>query len=148
MAKDTVRYPDELVEEIQGLVDDGVFESKSEFHRFAAEYVLNLLRPDRDPSTFSYRELKRELEIDERHRAELLDADGGRPFLEAVIVVRQHGLRGEYEAAEAYIEENYDATDRECILLEEVLGNYRGTPAPPRRRDRDAGRSNSSSNSS
>lgn len=75
MAKDTVRYPDTLVEEIGELVDEGVFESKSEYHRFAAEFVLSLLRPERDPSTFSYTELRRELEMDERCRALLSEAD-------------------------------------------------------------------------
>jgi len=36
MAKDTVRYPDDVVTEIDALVDDGMFESKSEFYRFSA----------------------------------------------------------------------------------------------------------------
>jgi Arc/MetJ-type ribon-helix-helix transcriptional regulator len=142
MAKDTVRYPDTLVEEIGELVDEGVFESKSEYHRFAAEFVLSLLRPERDPSTFSYTELRRELEMDERCRALLseadadadADGDGGAPeaFLAATVAVRRHALRGEYEAATTAIEAAYDPLDREAILLEELLGVYR-TDGPPAR---------------
>jgi Arc/MetJ-type ribon-helix-helix transcriptional regulator len=151
MAKDTVRYPDSLVEEIGKLVDEGVFESKSEYHRFAAEFVLSLLRPDREPSTFSYTELRRELEMDERCRALLADreTDGtdAEPdeFLAATVAVRRHALRGEYEAATTAIEAAYDPLTREAILLEELLGVYRadGPPAAtrsstPARNGRDA----------
>jgi Arc/MetJ-type ribon-helix-helix transcriptional regulator len=131
MTKDTVRYPDSLVEDIEALVDDGAFESKSEFYRFSAEYVLNLLDPDRDETTFSYRELTAELDIDDG-AVPGLDADGGLPFLRAVVRVRQLGLRGEYDAAEEFIDANYEPTDRESLLLDELLGAYRGDD-PPRR---------------
>ena len=123
MAKDTVRYPDEVVDEIDSLVENGVFESKSEFYRFSAEYVLALVDDEYDPSTFNYGELKDELDLDEEPR--LLGADGGRDFLDAVITVRQFGLRNDFEAAEAYIDENYDATDRPGMILEELLRVYR-----------------------
>jgi Arc/MetJ-type ribon-helix-helix transcriptional regulator len=153
MAKDTVRYPDALVAEIGELVEEGVFESKSEYHRFAAEFVLSLLRPERDPSTFSYTELRRELEMDERCRAMLsaregdADADDGtpEPFLATTVAVRRHALRGEYEAATTAIEAAYDPLDREAILLEELLGVYRADRPPagggsttPARNGRDA----------
>jgi len=42
-----------------------------------------------------------------------------------VINVRKHGLRGNYEAAERFIDTHYDETDQECIILEELLGTYR-----------------------
>jgi len=153
MAKDTVRYPDTLVEEIGELVEEGVFESKSEYHRFAAEFVLSLLRPEREPSTFSYTELRRELEMEERCRVLLSEADADADegdaepdeFLAATVDVRRHALRGEYEAATAAIEAAYDPLDREAILLEELLGVYRADgPSPatrstaPARNGRDA----------
>jgi len=56
MAKDTVRYPDDVVTEIDALVDDGMFESKSEFYRFSAEYVLTLIDSDHDIKTFNFDE--------------------------------------------------------------------------------------------
>ncbi|SIS00134.1 ribbon-helix-helix domain-containing protein [Natronorubrum thiooxidans] len=129
MAKDTVRYPDEVVEEIDSLVEDGMFESKSEFYRFSAEYVLTLINGDHDVKTFNFDEIKSELDITEADHAKALGTDGGTFFLDAVITVRKHGLRGDFEAAERFIDTHYDATDQECIILEELLGTYRSQPA-------------------
>ncbi|WP_049925586.1 CopG family transcriptional regulator [Halopiger goleimassiliensis] len=129
MAKDTVRYPDEVVEEIDTLVQDGMFESKSEFYRFSAEYVLTLINPDHDVKTFNFDEIKHELDISEEDHAKALGTDGGTFFLDAVITVRKHGLRGNYEAAERFIDTHYDSTDQECIILEELLGTYRNESA-------------------
>ncbi|WIV67573.1 ribbon-helix-helix domain-containing protein [Natrialbaceae archaeon AArc-T1-2] len=131
MAKDTVRYPDEVVDEIDALVEDGMFESKSEFYRFSAEYVLTLINPDHDVETFNFEEIRDELEIDVGDHAAALGADGGTLFLEAVITVRKHGLRGDYEAAERFIDTHYDATDQECLILEELLGTYRNGTGEP-----------------
>ena len=125
MAKDTVRYPDDVVDAIDALVEDGMFESKSEFYRFSAEYVLTLIHDDHDVKTFNFDEIKSELEIDERTRPDAVDADGGTFFLDAVITVRKHGLRGNYEDAERFIDSHYESTDQECLILEELLGNYR-----------------------
>ncbi|UHQ95298.1 CopG family transcriptional regulator [Haloterrigena alkaliphila] len=129
MAKDTVRYPDEVVEAIDELVDDGMFESKSEFYRFSAEYVLTLINDEHEVNTFNFDEIKSELDISEADHAKALGTDGGTFFLDAVITIRKHGLRGEYEAAERFIDTHYDSTDQECIILEELLGTYRERPA-------------------
>ncbi|ELY48887.1 ribbon-helix-helix domain-containing protein [Natronolimnohabitans innermongolicus] len=129
MAKDTVRYPDEVVEAIDELVDDGMFESKSEFYRFSAEYVLTLVNNNHDVKTFNFDEIKSELDISQADHAKALGADGGTFFLDAVITVRKHGLRGDYEAAERFIDTHYESTDQECIILEELLGTYRGGSA-------------------
>ncbi|MCW8172717.1 CopG family transcriptional regulator [Natrialba swarupiae] len=127
MAKDTVRYPDEVVEEIDALVDDGMFESKSEFYRFSAEYVLSLINPEHDVKTFNFDEIKTELDISESDHARALGTDGGTFFRR-----RDHrpetGITGNYEAAERFIDTHYDATDQECIILEELLGTYRERP--------------------
>ncbi|WP_255190643.1 CopG family transcriptional regulator [Natronobeatus ordinarius] len=124
MAKDTVRYPDDVVDAIDALVEDGMFESKSEFYRFSAEYVLTLINTDHEPETFNFDEIKAELNIDENAYGEL-GADGGTFFLDAVITVRKHGLRGNYEAAERFIDTHYEPSDQECLILEELLGTYR-----------------------
>jgi Arc/MetJ-type ribon-helix-helix transcriptional regulator len=129
MAKDTVRYPDDVVEEIDTLVDDGMFESKSEFYRFSAEYVLTLINDDHEVKTFNFDEIKSELDINDRDHAKALGADGGTFFLDAVITVRKYGLRGNYEAAEQFIDTHYDETAQECLILEELLGTYRDGPA-------------------
>ena len=125
MAKDTVRYPDEVVDEIDALVEDGMFESKSEFYRFSAEYVLTLINDEHEVETFNFDEIKSELDISEEDHAKALGADGGTLFLDAVITVRKQGLRGNYEAAERFIDTHYEPTDQECIILEELLGTYR-----------------------
>ncbi|NGM71012.1 CopG family transcriptional regulator [Natronolimnobius sp. AArcel1] len=129
MAKDTVRYPDAVVEEIDALVDDGMFESKSEFYRFSAEYVLTLINAEHEVETFNFDEIKSELDISRADHAKALGTDGGTFFLDAVITVRKHGLRGDYEAAERYIDTHYESTDQECIILEELLGTYRSGPS-------------------
>ncbi len=131
MAKDTVRYPDPVVAAIDEQVADGVFESKSEFYRFAAEYVLDLLAEEYEPQTFAFDELRRELAVDER-------GAGGEPdpFLRTAASVRQAALRGDAEAAAALIDARYDPTDREALLLDELLVAYdtradRDTRSPP-----------------
>lgn len=126
MAKDTVRYPDDVVEEIDTLVEDGMFESKSEFYRFSAEYVLTLINPEHDAETFNFDEIKSELNIEDRdHPEAVFGTDGGTFFLDAVITVRKYGLRGNYEAAERFIDSHFEPTDQECLILEELLGTYR-----------------------
>jgi len=121
MTKETVRYPDEVVEAVEAVADEegGVFESKSEFYRFAAEYVLDTIRDDYDPESFDFEEIRAELE-------QRGDVTGPREvFLDAVLAVRKHGLRGEFDAAEAVIDDRYDDGDVEAVVLEELLGTYR-----------------------
>ncbi len=127
MAKDTVRYPDDVVDQIDALVEDGMFESKSEFYRFSAEYVLTLIDGDHEVKTFNFDEIKAELDISEEDHLKALGTDGGTFFLDAVITIRKQGLRGNYEAAERFIDTHYEPTDQECIILEELLGTYRKT---------------------
>lgn len=124
MGKDTVRYPDQVVATIDEHVADGVFESKSEFYRFAAEYVLTLLSEGYEPQTFAFDELRRELAVDERRRAEADDEDAPEQFLATAAAVRQAALRGDAERAADLIDGRYDPTDREALLLDELLATY------------------------
>jgi Arc/MetJ-type ribon-helix-helix transcriptional regulator len=124
MAKDTVRYPDPVVAAIDEHVADGVFESKSEFYRFAAEYVLTLLSEGYEPQTFAFEELRRDLAVDERRRADADDESAPEPFLATAAAVRQAALRGDAERAADLIDERYDPTDREALLLDELLATY------------------------
>ncbi|WP_192918679.1 hypothetical protein [Salinigranum salinum] len=127
MAKETVRYPDALVARIEAFVDDSVaFESKSEYHRFASEFLLSLLDPDHEPSVLGYGEIFEDLgtELDDA-----LDdgSDGEERFLETYIRVRRHLLHGELDAARAVVDETYDVTDREALLLDELIGQSRAS---------------------
>ncbi|MFB6137413.1 MAG: CopG family transcriptional regulator [Halobacteriaceae archaeon] len=127
MTKETVRYPDGVVAAVEDAVDQGVFESKSEFYRFAAEYVLRALDPEYEPETFDFHEILDELEAEGELAGTGADAGAEEPapFLEAVSAVRRHCFRGEYERAEAVIDRRYGAADPEAILLEEFLAQYK-----------------------
>jgi hypothetical protein len=123
MAKETVRYPDALVARIETFVtDSSAFESKSEYHRFASDFLLSLLDPDHDPSVLGYGEIFSDLETD--LGGARTDADD-EPFLETYIRVRRHLLRGDPDAARAVVDDAYDVTDREALLLDEVISRAR-----------------------
>ena len=119
-----------MVERIDTLVDDGMVESKSELYRFSAEYVPGLIETDHEVKTVNFEVIKSELDVEETDPARALGADGGTFFLDAVITVRNQELRGNYEADERFIDTHYDATDQECIILEELLGTYRDPSSP------------------
>jgi Arc/MetJ-type ribon-helix-helix transcriptional regulator len=124
MAKDTVRYPDQVVDEIESLVEDGTFESKSEFYRFSAEYMLELVSPDYDEKTFSYEELKTELDLE--FPSDVTDEYAfDDDFLQAVVTVRTYGLRGDFEAGYEFIDAELDTESRAALVLEELLSMYR-----------------------
>jgi Arc/MetJ-type ribon-helix-helix transcriptional regulator len=123
MVKDTVRYPDAVVEEIEHLVGESPVESKSEFYRFSAELALSLVDPEYDPEMFHFEDLQEELGID--LTPDEPASTGESALLEALITVRKLCLRGDFEGAEAYIDENFVDIDRETMVLEEVLTLYR-----------------------
>jgi len=125
MVKSTVRFPESVVGEIESLVEDGRFESKSEFYRFSTDYVLNQVLDDYEPETIDYREIKAEV-MPEREQTLGAERDNeGPPFLESVSFVRKLALRGKFNDAEDFIDHQYAAGDRHAILLEEILRLYR-----------------------
>ncbi|UPW00489.1 transcriptional regulator [Halorussus gelatinilyticus] len=132
MVKSTVRFPEPVVEEIEALVEDGVVESKSEFHRFCSEYVLAQLDPDFEPETLDFEELEDALIRDAGPSEE-----EGLSFLESVLFIRKHALRGNVQDAEDFIDHHYDPADRDAVLLEELLSFYHesspDSAATPRR---------------
>jgi hypothetical protein len=131
MAKETVRYPDALVARIEAFVNDSsAFESKSEYHRFASEFLLSLLDPDHEPSVLGYGEIFDDL------GTELEDVLGepgveDERFLETYIRVRRHLLHGEHDEARVVVDEMYDVTDREALLLDELIGQSRAAGMEP-----------------
>jgi len=129
MPKETVRYPDALVSGVEAVVAEAeAFESKSEFYRFACDFLLSVIDEDHDPTVLGYGDIVADLEsstdgrLVPRPDAEEL-ATG--PFLDAYIQVRRHLLYDDVEAARAVVAERYDATDREALLLDEVIGRER-----------------------
>jgi Arc/MetJ-type ribon-helix-helix transcriptional regulator len=134
MVKSTVRFPESVVDDIESLVADEQFESKSEFYRFSADYVLNQMVDDYEPSTIDYEDIKGEvLPAPEREIGSDADADHP-PFFESVSFVRKLALRGNVSDAEDFIDHQYTPSDRHAILLEEILRLYRRDTSPTDRR--------------
>lgn len=136
MPKETVRYPDALVAGVEAVVAEAdAFESKSEFYRFASDFLLSVIDADHEPTVLGYGDIVADLEstTDGRlvPRAEGEEPATG-PFLDAYIQVRRHLLYDDVEAARAVVAERYDATDREALLLDEVIGRERRSAAAGR----------------
>lgn len=137
MTKETVRFPDGLVDRIRSAVEDSeLFESRSEFHRVSSELLLDLLDPEHEPTNFSYRELRTEIEaelgVDLAGAPSLAAGESGGEgngddgdFLAAYIDVRRRALGGDLAGAREEVDRRYDATDPEALLLDEVIGQYR-----------------------
>jgi len=125
MVKSTVRFPESVVGEIESLVEDGRFESKSEFYRFSTDYVLNQVLDDYEPETIDYHEIRAEVMPERERTLGTGEESEGPPFLESVSFVRKLALRGKFNDAEDFIDHQYAAGDRHAILLEEMLRLYR-----------------------
>jgi len=134
MVKSTVRFPESVVGEIESLVEDGTFESKSEFYRFSADYVLNQVLDEYEPETIDYEDIREQ--VMPRTERELGgDADAEHPpFFESVAFVRKLPLRGNFSDAEDFIDHQYVPGDRHAVVLEDILRLYRdeATPEPSR----------------
>lgn len=129
MPKETVRYPDALAAGVEAVVAEAeAFESKSEFYRFASDFLLSVLDEGHEPTVLGYGDIVADLESTTgAPLAPQTGADeaGTGPFLDAYIRVRRHLLYDDVEAARAVVAERYDATDREALLLDEVIGRER-----------------------
>lgn len=140
MGKETVRYPDALVARIEELVADSeVFESKSELHRFASDFLCCVLDPEHEPSVLGYDDIRDDLEAESGvslQPDDVATGDGDVPFLHSYLTVRRSLLHGDVREARAYVDETYDIADREALLLDELIGRYRtrepGPQAPSR----------------
>ncbi|MFC7322968.1 hypothetical protein ACFQMF_00070 [Halorubrum rutilum] len=130
MVKSTVRFPESVVGEIESLVEEGQFESKSEFYRFSTDYVLKQVLDDYEPETIDYEEIRGEvMPRAERELGGDADADHP-PFFESVAFVRKLALRGNFSDAEDFIDHQYVPGDRHAVVLEELLRLYRAEAAP------------------
>lgn len=126
MVKNTVRFHEGVVEEIEALVAEGVLESKSEFYRFAAEYVLEQITDGYEPHMVDFSAVKAELmPADVTTIPDATPQEQAIPFLESVAIVRQYALRGEIADAEDFIDHHYEPNQPDALLLEEFLQCYR-----------------------
>jgi Arc/MetJ-type ribon-helix-helix transcriptional regulator len=109
------------------MVDEGTFSSKSEFKRFAVEFVLSEI-DEYEPEMVDFEELRAEAFADgtpQTDRAQPSDETG--QFYEDAARVRQFAIRGEIATAEEYIDTTYPVTDPRCLLLDDLLETYRGS---------------------
>lgn len=125
VVKSTVRFPESVMDRVEEMVDEGVFSSKSEFQRFAVEFVLSEI-DQYDPEMVDFEELRAEAFADgasaERSTPPSEEAE---QFYEDAARVRQFAVRGEIATAEEYIDTTYPVTDPRCLLLDEFLDAYR-----------------------
>lgn len=126
MVKSTVRFPEQMMEQIEQAVDDETFTSKSEFQRFAVEYLLSK-GYGYEPKMTGYEEIREEvISADVIQQAEQSDTvDNG--FYKHMTQVHRFATRGEIETAREYIDTQYAVTDPRRLLLDEFLAGFTGT---------------------
>lgn len=125
MVKSTVRFPDAVMDEVEEMVDRGVFSSKSEFQRFAVEFVLSEMG-SYEPEMVDFEELKAEaFPGGQPTRESPATPEDTEPFYENAARVRQFATRGQIDIAEEYIDTTYPVTDPRCLLLDDLLESYR-----------------------
>lgn len=113
------------MQRVEEMVEEGMFSSKSEFQRFAVEFVLSEI-DEYDPEMIDYDELRREAFSTGAPMTRGAQVpDETETFYENAARVRQFAIRGDIETAEEYIDTTYPVTDPRCLLLDELLDRYR-----------------------
>ena len=127
MVKSTVRFPEEVMDKVEKMVDEGACSHKSEFQRFAVEYVLSEAT-DHDPAVVDFDEIYTEM-FPEQTEEYITEAEPGATeegtFIQIATRVRQFGRRGKITTAEEYIDTHYPASDPRSMLLDDMLAPYR-----------------------
>ena len=127
MVKSTVRFPEEVMDKVEKMVDEGACSHKSEFQRFAVEYVLSEAT-DHDPAVVDFDEIYTEI-FPEQTEEYIAEAEPGATeegtFIQIATRVRQFGRRGKITTAEEYIDTHYPASDPPSMLLDDMLAPYR-----------------------
>ena len=127
MVKSTVRFPQEVIDKVEKVVDEGTCSNKSEFQRFAVEYVLSKAT-DHDPDVVDFDTIRTDI-FPEQTENYIIEAEPGSTgddtFIQVATRVRQFGRREEIETAEEYIDTHYPASDPRSILLDDMLAPYR-----------------------
>jgi Arc/MetJ-type ribon-helix-helix transcriptional regulator len=125
MVKSTVRYPETVMDHVEEMVAEGMFSSKSEFQRFAVEYVLSETT-DYEPEIVDFDEISTEVLPQKSVIQEAEEtSDSMEKFLEIAARIRQFAVRGEIGTAEEYMDTHYPPTDPRSMLLDDLLTAYR-----------------------
>jgi len=126
MVKSTVRFPEEVLDVVQRHIDTGEFANKSEFQRFAVEYLLTHLEDNYDPTLAEFDEIQQDAlgtpESETAHKAESSE------FLRTASRVRQCAVRGDIEAAHELIDTRYAPDSSIAMMLDLIVQGAVATP--------------------
>lgn len=104
------------------MIDEGIFDNKSEFYRFASELLLDSLRDEYTPEMVNYDQLTDTLDSQREKKDATEDISG---FYRSATTVRRCARRGDISAAEEHIDSRYPPERGEYLLLEALLDYYR-----------------------
>jgi hypothetical protein len=124
MVKSTVRFSETVMDRVEELVSGEEFSSKSEFQRFAVEYVLSEI-DDYEPEMLDFEAVRDEIFPDRVARSEPA-SEGDGEFYQVSARIRQFALRDEIETARELIDTRYPATDPRAMVLDDIIETYRG----------------------
>jgi Arc/MetJ-type ribon-helix-helix transcriptional regulator len=124
MVKSTVRFPKEVLDKVEQMVEEGACSNKSEFQRFAVEYVLSKAT-DHDPDIVDFDTICTDIFVEQTEGDADAASAGDEPFIQIATRVRQFGRREQIQTAEEYIDTHYPASDPRSILLDDILAPYR-----------------------
>ncbi|WP_435102714.1 ribbon-helix-helix domain-containing protein [Halarchaeum sp. P4] len=128
MVKSTVRFPEEVLDAVEELVERDLFTNRSEFQRFAVECILAQVDEEYDPQMLDYDELHAEVfpeEHEDTTEGVPAEASMDEEFLQTAARVRQFAMRGKLETAEELVDTRYSPADPRALLLEDLLAGYR-----------------------
>lgn len=125
MVKSTVRFSETVMDRVEELVSGETFSSKSEFQRFAVEYVLSEI-DDYEPEMLDFEDVREQVFPEQALVREAEPgAEPGAEFYHVTARVRQFAIRGEIETARELIDTHYSSTDPRCMLLDDIVEAYR-----------------------
>ena len=112
------------MDRVEELVSGDQFSSKSEFQRFAVEYVLSEI-DDYEPEMLDFEDVRDEVFPDHALGREEPEGEGDGEFYQVAARVRQFALRGEVATARELIDTQYPATDPRAMVLDDIIETYR-----------------------
>jgi len=125
MVKSTVRFSDTVMDRVEELIEGETFSSKSEFQRFAVEFVLSEI-DDYEPEMLDFEDVRDDVFPDDSPvRGDKAVPEPGAEFYQIAARVRQFAIRGEIETARDLIDTHYPATDPRSLLLDDIVETYR-----------------------
>ncbi len=130
MVKSTVRFSETVMDRVEELVDGETFSSKSEFQRFAVEFVLSEI-DDYEPEMLDFDDVRQEVFSDESsHTRKEFGPEDDAEFYQIAARIRQFAIRGEIDTARELIDTHYPATDPRSLLLDDIVEAYRSRDQP------------------